>query len=103
MAGSDKRYDMNPFVSPCRALGMTPVVARGNWQSCLVDRKTRHAGYKLKQRKRKRVEDPFGWVKTYGLLGKLRHHDREKVHWLCRFTATAYNLTRIKGLLAWDE
>lgn len=96
--GGDKGYDMSPFVGPCRALGITPHVARKDAQSCLDDRTTRHEGYEISQRKRKRVEEPFGWMKTYGLLRKLRHRGRDNVRWLFRFTATAYNLTRLREL-----
>jgi transposase len=98
--GGDKGYDMSPFVDPCRALGFTPHVARKDSQSCLDDRTTRHVGYAISQRKRKRVEEPFGWMKTYGLLRKLRHRGRENVRWLFRFTATAYNITRMQRLAA---
>lgn len=97
--GADKGYDMGPFVKPCRDLGITPHVARKVEQSRIDDRTTRHPGYAVSQRRRKRVEEPFGWMKTYGLLRKLRHRGRENVRWLFRFTATAYNITRLQGLL----
>ncbi len=98
--GGDKGYDMSPFVEPCRELGITPHVAKKESQSCLDRRTTRHEGYEISQYKRKRVEEPFGWMKTYGLLDKLRHRGRENVRWLFRFTATAYNITRLQGLMA---
>lgn len=98
--GGDKGYDMSSFVDPCRALGITPHVAKKASQGRIDGRTTRHRGYETSQRKRKRVEEPFGWMKTYGLLGKLRHRGRDNVRWLFRFTATAYNITRLRGLMA---
>lgn len=97
--GADKGYDVSNFVDPCRELGFTPHVAARKYSR--IDRRTtRHAGYEISQRKRKRVEEPFGWMKNYGLLRKLRHRGRENVDWLFRMTATAYNITRLKGLMA---
>ena len=97
--GADKGYDVSNFVGPCRALGFTPHVAARKYSR--IDRRTtHHAGYEISQRKRKRVEEPFGWMKNYGLLRKLRHRGRENVDWLFRMTATAYNITRLKGLIA---
>lgn len=98
--GADKGYDVGAFVSACRELGFTPHVASKARHSRLDRRTTRHAGYQISQKQRKRVEEPFGWMKTYGLLAKLRHRGRENVDWLFRLTATAYNITRLKGLMA---
>ena len=97
--GADKGYDVSNFVDPCRELGFTPHVAARKY-SRIDARTTRHVGYEISQRKRKRVEEPFGWMKNYGLLRKLRHRGRENVDWLFRMTATAYNITRLKGLMA---
>jgi hypothetical protein len=58
-----------------------------------------HAGYALSQRKRKRVEEVFGWMKTIGLMRKTRHRGLRKVGWMFTFTAAAYNLVRIRNLL----
>ena len=98
--GADKGYDVGAFVKPCRELGITPHVASKAKHSRLDGRTTRHEGYEISQKKRKRVEEPFGWMKTYGLLAKLRHRGKENVDWLFRLTATAYNITRLKGLMA---
>lgn len=68
--------------------------------SAIDSRTTRHAGYQLSQRKRKRVEEVFGWMKTVGLLRKLRHRGWEKVGWMFTFAAAAYNLVRFRTLLA---
>lgn len=97
--GADKGYDVSNFVGACRELGFTPHVARRKY-SRIDARTTRHAGYEISQRKRKQVEEPFGWMKNVGLLRKLRHRGRENVDWLFRMTATAYNITRLKGLMA---
>ena len=91
--GADKGYDVSNFVDRCRELGFTPHVAARKY-SRIDGRTTRHPGYQVSQIKRKRVEEPFGWMKNYGLLGKLRHRGRENVDWLFRLTATAYNITR---------
>tara|TARA_X000000950_G_scaffold287881_1_gene402126 strand:+ start:1458 stop:1643 length:186 start_codon:yes stop_codon:yes gene_type:complete len=56
-------------------------------------------GYKISQVKRKRIEECFGWMKDIGLMRKLRHVGRAKVSWIFRFTAAAYNLTRLKVLI----
>ena len=98
--GADKGYDADAFVTPCRGLGITPHVAAKRSGSRVDGRTTRHAGYAVSQRKRKLVEEPFGWMKTCGLLGKLRHRGLEKVGWVFRFTAAAYNITRLRGLEA---
>lgn len=97
--GADKGYDVSNFVNPCRELGFTPHVAQRQY-SRIDHRTTRHEGYEISQRKRKRVEQPFGWMKTFGLLHKLRHRGRDNVVWLFRLTATAYNITRMKALVA---
>jgi IS5 family transposase len=98
--GADKGYDVGPFVEPCREMAITPHVAAKTKGSRIDARTTRHEGYEISQRKRKRVEQPFGWMKTYGLMHKLRHRGRDTVDWLFRLTATAYNITRLKGLMA---
>jgi hypothetical protein len=63
-------------------------------------RTTRHAGYAVSQRKRKLVEEGFGWQKCVGLLRKLHHRGRQKVSWVFAFTSAAYNLVRLRTLLA---
>jgi IS5 family transposase len=55
-------------------------------------------GYRVSQKKRKRIEEVFGWMKTVGLLRKLRHRGLEQVGWVFTFTAAAYNLVRIRNL-----
>lgn len=98
--GADKGYDVAAFVELSRGLGITAHVAARDQGSQLDGRTTRHDGYTVSQRKRKRVEQSFGWMKTYGLLRKLRHRGRDNVAWLFRLTATAYNITRLQTLTA---
>lgn len=65
-----------------------------------IDRRTtRHPGYAISQRKRKLIEQVFGWMKTIGLLRKLRHRGGETVDWIVTLTAAAYNLVRLRTLL----
>jgi transposase len=102
--GGDKNYDTRDFVRDTRELDVTPHVAqypettrRG---SAIDGRTTRHAGYAISQRKRKLVEQAFGWMKTVGLLRKLHHRGSPLVNWTFTFHAAAYNLVRLRTLLA---
>src|ERR1700687_1623707 len=61
-------------------------------------RTTLHAGYKVSQQKRKRVEEIFGWLKTVGMLRKTRHKGVRRVGWVFTFAASAYNLVRVRNL-----
>lgn len=97
--GGDKAYDRARFVEACRHLGITPHVAQKTSQSAIDARTTRHPGYTVSQRRRKRVEEVFGWMKTTGLLRKLRHRGGPLVEWIFTFTAAAYNLVRLRTLL----
>lgn len=98
--GADKGYDTGEFVDGCRGLKVTPHVAAKAKGSCLDGRTTSTPGYAVSQRKRKQIEECFGWMKTFGLLRKLRHRGLEMVGWIFRLTATAYNITRMKALMA---
>ncbi len=71
--GADKGYDVREFVDGCRSLRITPHVAAKKKYSRIDGRTLNHAGYQMSQHQRKRVEEPFGWMKNYGLLRKLRH------------------------------
>ena len=68
--------------------------------SAIDGRTTRHPGYAVSQRIRKRIEEVFGWMKTVGLLRKLRHRGVARVNWIFVFTAAAYNLVRMRTLAA---
>jgi transposase len=100
--GADKNFDMPAWVTAVRQMGITPHVAQHttNRRSAIDGRTTRHPGYALSQRCRKKVEQPFGWMKTVGLLRKLRHRGGRKVDWIVSFTAAAYNLVRWRTLAA---
>jgi transposase len=100
-AGADKGYDTAEFVAECRHLGVTPHVARNTGRrggSAIDARTVRHPGYAVSQRKRKRIEECFGWLKDIALLRKLRHRGLPKVGWVFTFAAAAYNLVRIRNL-----
>lgn len=101
--GADKGYDRGQFVTELRVAGVTPHVAPNvharRYQSAIDRRTTRHRGYTVSQRKRKLVEEGFGWGKTIGLLRKLRHRGRERVGWIFTFTNAVYNLVRIRTLI----
>src|SRR5213075_1383368 len=79
--GADKGYDQREFVEELRCMGVTPHVAQnqGRRRSRLDQRTTRHPGYEISQRKRKRIEEVFGWMKTVGMLRQLRHRGLERV------------------------
>jgi IS5 family transposase len=99
--GADKGYDVHDFVGELRHMNITPHVAQNdtNRRSAIDQRTTHHDGYRVSQRKRKRIEEVFGWMKTVGLLRKLRHRGLEQVGWVFTFTAAAYNLVRIRNLM----
>ena len=100
-AGGDKAYDTADFVAECRNLKVTPHVAQNLGRpggSAIDARTTQHAGYAISQRKRKRIEECFGWLKTIALLRKVRHRGIFKVKWIFTFAATAYNLVRMRNL-----
>ena len=98
--GADKAYDTKDFVADLRACQVTPHVAQSNKnrRSAIDARTTRHPGYQVSQRKRKRVEEIFGWLKTVGLLRKTRHRGLKLVGWIFKFATAAYNLVRIRNL-----
>ena len=97
---ADKGYDVANFVAPVRGLALTPHVAQKARWSALDGRTTRHAGYHVSQRKRKLVEQVFGWMKTVGGLRKLRHRGIALVEWQLTFAAATYNLVRLRNLEA---
>jgi transposase len=96
--GGDKAYDTRAWVETTRAIGVTPHVAQAP-HSAIDGRTTRHVGYQLSQRHRKRIEEIFGWMKTIGGLRKLRHRGTEKVEWQFLFVAAVYNLVRLRTLM----
>jgi len=100
-AGADKGYDTAEFVAECRHLRVTPHVARNTGRrggSAIDARTVRHPGYAVSQRRRKRIEECFGWLKDIALLRKLKHRGLFRVGWIFTFAAAAYNLVRIRNL-----
>jgi Transposase DDE domain len=75
-----------------------PNVPRSHEEKKDIVPASRHPGYEVSQRKRKRVEEIFGWLKTVGLLRKTRHRGLELVGWIFKFATAAYNLVRIRNL-----
>jgi transposase len=101
--GGDKGFDTADFVRACRNLRMTPHVAQNLGRrggSAIDSRTTRHVGYRISQKKRKRIEECFGWLKTIALLRKVRHRGTLKVDWMFTFACAAYNLVRMRNLMA---
>ena len=98
--GADKAYDTQEFVQSLRALKAVPHVAQNcNGRKSAIDgRTTRHPGYAVSQRLRKRVEEIFAWMKTVGNLRKTRHRGEDRVGWMFTLTAAAYNLVRLRNL-----
>jgi len=97
--GADKGYDTPRFIAACRLMGITPHVAQKQAYTAIDGRTTRRATYALSQRRRKRIEEAFGWMKTVGPLRKLRHRGGPRVDWIFTFTAAAYNMVRLRTLL----
>ena len=100
--GADKGYDTKDFVATLRESGVTPHVAQNttNRRSAIDARTTRHAGYAVSQRVRKRVEEIFGWLKTVALFRKTRHRGVRRIGWQFTLAAALYNLVRIRNVLA---
>ena len=98
--GADKAYDTRHFVAGLRARGVTPHVAQNvrRRRSAVDGRTTRHAGYARSQRRRKLVEEVFGWIKTVGGGRKLRFVGLERNRCWLELTAAAYNLVRMARL-----
>jgi transposase len=95
--GADKNYDTEDFIRVCRGWNVTPHVARRQF-SKLDRRTTRHPGYEVSQRIRKRVEEIFGWIKTVGEGRKLRYKGKERNQLWMEFTVAAYDLVRMAKL-----
>jgi IS5 family transposase len=100
--GADKAYDAEDFVNELRSMKVTPHVAQNlSGRSSAIDgRTTRHSGYSVSQRIRKRIEEAFGWVKTVAGQEKTKYRGRERVGWAFTFAVAAYNLIRLPKLMA---
>ncbi len=100
--GADKAYDVEDFVNELRSMNVRPHIAQntGNRRSAIDGRTTRHAGYAVSQRIRKRIEEAFGWIKTVAGQEKTKLRGVDRVGWAFTFAAAAYNLVRLPKLLA---
>jgi hypothetical protein len=101
--GADRAYDTRAFVANCRAIDAVPHVAQNverNGGSAIDERTTRHDGYGISQRLRKRVEEIFGWGKTIGGLRRTRLRGRRRTQLAAYLIGAAYNLLRISRLTA---
>jgi len=100
--GGDKNYDTREHLAALRELNVTPHVAQNTARpggSAMDQRTARHEGYAASQRKRKRVEEIFGWFKTVALMRKPKFRGLERLGWMFTWTAAAYNLVRIRNLI----
>lgn len=98
--GADKAYDEASFIAHLREIGITPHVAQyqGQRKSNIDNRTTRHAGYAISLRKRKSIEQIFGWLKNTALLRKVRHRGHALVQWQFTLALSAYNMVRMRTL-----
>ena len=101
--GADKGYDTRDFVARVRARGVRPHVAQNTThrRSAIDARTTRHPGYAVSLRKRKQIEEAFGWIKTVGGMRKTRFIGQARVAAQSLLTFAAYNLVRLGTLLGW--
>jgi IS5 family transposase len=99
--GGDKGFDSADFVNEMRSMNVTPHVAQNpsNRRSAIDGRTTRHPGYAVSQRIRKRIEEAFGWIKTVAGQDKTRFRGVARVGFAFTFAAAAYNLIRLPKLL----
>lgn len=98
--GADKGYDAAEFVADLRQACVTPHVARKARHSAIDGRTTRHKGYALSQKHRKRIEEAFGWAKTVGGMSQTVYRGVERVRSRFILTLAAGNLARLPRLLA---
>ena len=98
--GADKGYDAGGFVSDLRKACVTPHVAQKSRYSAIDGRTTRHAGYALSQKHRKKIEEAFGWAKTVGGMAQTMYRGVERVRSRFILTMAANNLARLPRLLA---
>jgi transposase len=97
--GADTGYDNARFVEAARAIQVTPHVAQYKKRASAIDgRTTRHTGYRISLKKRKGIEQIFGWLKTIGGMRKLRHRGRARVEWMFMLALSAYNLVRLRTI-----
>jgi transposase len=99
--GADKGYDSNELLSKLRNMNVTPHIAKNDHErrtSSIDQRTLRHDGYNVSQKKRKLVEQIFGWAKTVGCLRKVKHRGIDLLQSITTLNFAAYNLIRIRNL-----
>jgi transposase len=96
--GADKGYSTGDFIDEVRELNFTPHFAKRNNKKSVDSRTSRHEGYEISQRRRKRVEEIFGWLKTIGNMRKSHYRGKRKVSAMFTFALSVYNLLRIRNL-----
>jgi len=101
--GADKHYDNDDFCSKLRKRNVTPHVAMNiharKYKSVVDGRTTRHPGYEISQRKRKRVEEIFGWLKAFSIMRRPHFRGLERIEYLFKFAVSVYNILRIRNIL----
>jgi Transposase DDE domain len=99
---ADKAYDETEFVNQLRSLNVAPHVTQytGQRRSAIDRRTTRHASYVHSQQQRRHSEKIFAWLKQVGGQRRTRFRGRQRVGWMFQFAAAAYNLVRLKNLIA---
>jgi hypothetical protein len=97
--GGDAGYDTAAFVQAVREIPVTPHVAQHTKRASMIDgRTTRHEGYQISLKKRMRIEQIFGWLKTVGGMRKVRHRGRGLVQWMFTLALSAYTLVRLRTI-----
>jgi hypothetical protein len=100
--GGDKGFDTADFVRERRNMWVTPYVAQNLGRrggSAIDNHTTLRQGYALSQKKGKRIEECFGWLKTIAWLGKVGHRRTLKIDWIFTFAGAAYKLVRMRNLM----
>jgi transposase len=102
--GADKAYQEEHFIAALREQNFTPHVAEyapsKNWPNWLRKEEREQAGFARSQQKRKLVEQVFGWIKVSAGMRRTKLRGKRRVDWMFRLAATAYNLVRMRSLLA---
>jgi hypothetical protein len=101
--GGDKHYDQEKYCEMLRSIKITPHVAQNihsrKHNSAIDGRTTRHVGYEISQRKRKRVEEIFGWLKQFSILRRQHFRGLRRMDFLFKFAVSVYNLMRISNIM----
>jgi hypothetical protein len=101
--GADKNYDTKECVAGMSGVNVTLHCAQNvnrNGGSAIDERTTRHAGYDISQKKRKLIEEVFGWLKTVGPMRRPHLRGLKKLNWWFTFSVAVYNLVRMRNLIA---